>query len=180
MLDTLQYISPRFRNKCIAVQDLPLILFGLAAGHLGSRCHVLICSGYHGPPSLSISIFFPHNRGHMALRRKIMSRWVLLPSANHKRPRWTEWIYERKGKTENMVSINILHQHPSSWTSSNTIQHHHPSFPEAPSTSPNQVSNCQHFVQESLQELARRLSDLGLMAWYIWIHLVRLLHLSDR
>lgn len=52
VLDISQYISPRFRNKCIAVQDLPLILFGLAAGHLGSRCHVLICSGYHGPPSL--------------------------------------------------------------------------------------------------------------------------------
>ena len=66
----------------------------------------------------SISIFFPHNRSHMASRRKIMSRWVLLPSASHKRPRWTEWIYEWKGKTwsasTSFIIINIIQHHPTS------------------------------------------------------------------
>lgn len=102
-----------------------------------------------------------------------MSRWVLLPSASHKRPGWTEWIYKWKGKTyENMVSMNILHHQHHPAPSNIIIQHSRRPL----STSPNQVSNCQHFVQESLQELARRLSGLGLMGWYIWIRLQRFSH----
>ncbi len=98
--------------------------------------------------------------GSYGLAKKIMSRWVLLPSASHKRPRWREWIYEWKVKTwsasTSIIIIIIIQILPTS-----SIIPEGP-LQQAPSRSPTVSISCKKACRNWRGGFLIWVSDLGL------------------